>query len=295
MDILIREVKQGSSKSVRMLDFVSVTERFEKKEVAQKKARRYLSKRLFETAIEEKSKTSRLTKSLEDKKPTNGLISSLATDYNRKQKDREKFKQKLKETQISFTTDTLAEDLETQILNIIKKEYIYRIENPEKTPDFYLPISEITNLVERRTKITPGELYPLLENLSNTDLELNLIDNPEEPEDKKIKFLPFTDDSMSYSLAHFRGEEYSIFRIIVIKNFLKALKSKKEKKTLFQLRKGVPEKTDSQKSLFSLLNNLYKYYPLYSEQITKIPDTNKLLKQLDIWVKAIEKIDALNE
>ncbi len=295
MDILIREVKQDLGKPVKMLDFVSVTERFEKKEVAQKKARSYLSKRLFETAIEEKSKVSRLTKSLDTEPPADSLVSSLATDYNRKQKDREIFKQKRKEAQISFTADDLAGDLKTQILNIIKKEYVYRIENPEKTPDFYVPISEITNIIERRTKITPGELYPILYDLSNTDIELTLIDNPEEPEDKKIKFLPFADESMSYSLAHFRAEEYNAFRIAVTKNFLKALKAKKEKKSIYQLKKEIPDRTESQKSLLELLNNLYKYYPLYTEQISQVPDTQKLLKKLDTWIKAIETIDSLNE
>jgi len=286
MDIIIREVKQDLGKPVKMLDFVSVTERFEKKGVAQKKARSYLSKRLFETAIEKKSKVSRLAKNLKAEQPADSLISSLATDYSKKQKDSELLKQKRKEAQISFTTFT--EDLESQIINIIKKEYTFRIENPDKAPDFYIPISEITNIIERRTKIPPGELHLILENLNSTDIEIALVDNPEEPEDKKIKFLPYADDSMSFSLAHFRPEEYSKFKITVIKNFLKALKAKKEKRELFQLKKEIPDQTDKQKSLLDLLNNLYRYYPLYSEQITREPDTKKLLKQLDDWIKAIK-------
>lgn len=286
MDIIIREVKQDLGKPVKMLDFVSVTERFEKKGVAQKKARSYLSKRLFETAIEKKSKVSRLAKNLKAEQPADSLISSLATDYSKKQKDSELLKQKRKEAQISFTTFT--EDLESQIINIIKKEYTFRIENPDKAPDFYIPISEITNIIERRTKIPPGELHLILENLNSTDIEIALVDNPEEPEDKKIKFLPYADDSMSFSLAHFRPEEYSKFKITVIKNFLKALKAKKEKRELFQLKKEIPDQTDKQRSLLDLLNNLYRYYPLYSEQITQEPDTKKLLKQLDNWIKAIK-------
>ena len=139
-------------------------------------------------------------------------------------------------------------ELKNQIIQIIRKEYMYRIENPEKIPEFYIPISEISSQIERRTKINPGELYPILEDLSKRDIEIVLIDNPEEPEDKKIRLLPYTDDSMIYSLASFRPEEYVNFRIYVTKNFLKALNAKKEKRILFQLKKDIPEQTENQRS-----------------------------------------------
>ncbi len=294
MDILIREEKQDLGKPVKMLDFVSVTERFEKKEVAHQKARRYLSERLYETAIEKKTKTSRLG-TVEGDQPTDSFISSLSADYSKKQRDSEFFKQKRKETQFSFTAENLAEDLESQIMQIIRKEYIYRIENPEKTPEFNFPISEISNQIEQATKINPGELYPILDELDKRDIEFTLIDNPDEPEDKRILFLPFADYSMNFSLFNFRPEEYSAFRIIVTKNFLKALKSKKEKRSLFQLKKDISGQTESQKSLLELLNGLYLYYPLYSEQISRVPNTQKLLKQLDSWIKGIEKIGSSNK
>jgi DNA-binding PadR family transcriptional regulator len=293
MDILITEKKQDLGKPVKMLDFVSVTERFEKKGVAQQKARKYLSERILTTAMEGQSKTSRLG-TTEAGQPTDSFISSLSTDYGKKQKDKELFQQRLKETQLSFTAEDLTEDVNEIIMQIIKKEYIFRIENPEKAPDFYIPISEITNQIERRTKITPGELYPILEDLSKNDIEFALIENPDEPEDKKIKIFPFADDRMNFSLTNFRPVEYSNFRVVVSKNFLKTLKVKKEKRTLFQLKKDIPNQTESQRSLLEMLENLYKYYPKYSEQINQIPNTQKLLKQLDTWIKAIEKIKSSN-
>jgi len=288
MDILITEEKKEFGKPIKMIDFVSVTERFEKKEVAQQKARKFLSERLYETAIEKKSKTSRLGKGTGIDKPTDSFISSLTTNYNKKQKDKELRHQKLKDTQIPFTEADLSEDLKNQIKEIIRKEYIYRIENPEKIIEIYFPISEITSQIERRLKINPGEFYLILEELSSKDIELSLIDNPEEPEDKKIKFFPFADHSMSYSLANFRPEEYTNFRISVIKNLLKALKTKKEKRVLFQLKKEIIDQTDNQRSWIGLLDNLYKYYPLYTEQINQVPNTQKLLTQLNKWRKVFE-------
>ncbi|MFX0137320.1 MAG: hypothetical protein ACFFDN_27020, partial [Candidatus Hodarchaeota archaeon] len=247
MDILITEVKKELGKPIKMIDFVSVTERFEKKEVAQQKARKYLSERILERAREGASKTSRLGKAAEAEKPTDSFISSLSTDYNKKQRDKEIFQKKLKETQISFTAEDLFKDLKSQIMQLIKKEYLYRIENPEKIPEFRFPISEISSQIERKLKINPGEFYLILEDLSNTDIELALIDNPDEPEDKRIRFLPYADENMIYSLAAFRPEEYSRFRILVTKDFLKALKTKKEKRILFQLKKEIPDETESQK------------------------------------------------
>ncbi|MFX1420198.1 MAG: hypothetical protein ACFE9N_14885 [Promethearchaeota archaeon] len=288
MDILITEEKQDIGKPLKMINFVSVTERFEKKGLAEQKARQYLSERLFKTATEEKSKTSRLVKSAESSTPTDTLISSLSTDYSRKQKDKEIHKKKLKEAQISFTTTT--EDLIAQIIQIIKKEYVYRIENPIKNPDFDIPVSEIIGQIERNTKIPSGEVYLILEDLSNNDLELSLIKNPDDPEDKKISFFPIADDNMNYSLANFRPEEYSNFKIAVIKNFLKALKAKKEKRVLFQLKKEIADHTENQKSWLNLLDNLYKYYPLYTEKVNQVPDTKKFLRQLDKWKEVFKEI-----
>ncbi|MFX0148772.1 MAG: hypothetical protein ACFE8E_13620, partial [Candidatus Hodarchaeota archaeon] len=49
IDVLIRKVKNNYGVTQKFIDFVSVIEKFDKKEVAQKKAKSYLSKRLYET------------------------------------------------------------------------------------------------------------------------------------------------------------------------------------------------------------------------------------------------------
>ncbi|MHA2036754.1 MAG: hypothetical protein ACW98X_09995 [Promethearchaeota archaeon] len=287
MDIMITEEKQDIGKPIKMINFTSVTERFEKKGVAKQKARKFLSERLFETALEKESKTSRLLKSADSEATTNSFVSSLTTGYSKKQKDKELFQQKLQGTEISFADRT--KGLKDQIINIIKKEYVFRIERPEKNPEFFIPFSEISNEIESSTKVSPGELYQILEDLNQTDLELKLVSNPNEPEDKLITFLPFTDDNLCYSLANFRAEEYSKFRVVVAKNFLRNLKAKKEKKVLFQLKKKIPEESEAQKSWVNLLTILHKFYPLYFEQLNSIPDTKKILKDLETIISDYEK------
>ena len=295
MDILITEEKQEDlGKPIKIINFTSVTERFEKKGVAKQKAKKFLSERLFETAIKKEKKTSRLLKGAdpESEAPTSSFISSLSTDYSKKQKDKELLQQKLQGTEISFTDRT--ESLKDQIIGIIKKEYIYRIEKPEKNPIFFIPISEISNEIESATRVTPGELYPILEDLNKTDLELRLVKNPDEPEDKLITFLPFSDDNMCYSLANFRLEAYSKFKTKVTKNFLKNFKAKRDRKrNIFQLKKGIPKQTETHESWITIMNILHKDFVKYNDMITKIPDLQGLRKDLDVMINDYEKREAL--
>ncbi|MFX0007079.1 MAG: hypothetical protein ACFFAV_10170, partial [Candidatus Hermodarchaeota archaeon] len=132
MDILITEEKKELGKPIKMIDFVSVTERFEKKGVAQQKARKYLSERLFETALEKRSKTSRLSTGEDTDKPTESFISSLTANYTKKEKEKEIHQRKLKDTQITFTEARFSKSVIDQIKQIVRKESMYRIENPEK-------------------------------------------------------------------------------------------------------------------------------------------------------------------
>ncbi|MFW9819569.1 MAG: hypothetical protein ACFFE5_08160 [Candidatus Thorarchaeota archaeon] len=150
MDILITEEKKDGGKRVKLIDFVSVTERFEKKGVAQQKARKYLSERLFETALEKRSKTSRLSTSEDTDKPTEGFISSLTANYTKKEKDKEIRQKKLKDTQVIFTETRLSKIVTDQIKQIVRKETMYRIENPEKLAEISFPISLISGQIEKR-------------------------------------------------------------------------------------------------------------------------------------------------
>ncbi len=288
MDIVIREETKGFKKPTKTIDFVSVTERFEKKGVAKQKAKQYLSQRLFETAIKKEKQTSRLVKSADSSKIESTFIASLTTDYSKKQVDKELFRQKVAEADITFSGD-LTSTIINRIIQVIKKEYVYRIENLEEDPDYFIPISEISGKIEQTLKINPGKLYQILEEISKKDLELRLVENPDEPEDKKIKFLPFTDDNMNYSLANFRPDDYSEFRVLVQKNFLKQFSAKREKRVLFQLKKGIPDQTEAQRSWVELLTLLHKYYPFFVEKLKLIPDKNKLQKQIDVMIKEFEK------
>ncbi|MFX0106052.1 MAG: hypothetical protein ACFE75_11255 [Candidatus Hodarchaeota archaeon] len=294
MDVLIRNIKDDYGNTQKLIDFVSITEKFDKKEVAQKKAKSYLSQRLYETMTKKSPDLFNLNRDLESDKASDLFMSSLTNTYSKKLKDQRLRNKKQKEAVISFAETEIQEPLKNLIIDILKKEYIYRIENSEKYPNFYFPISEIASIVQMETKITPGELYPILENLNAEDIELRLLNNDNEPEDKLIKFFPIADYALSYSLANFRPNEFNKIKIEIIKQFVRFLKKKRSKAGISRLKKGIGNDTEEQRVWNNILKNLYNYYPLYTEIQEKIQAGEGILqvfnifpkKQIDIFIES---------
>jgi len=290
MDVLLTEKKDDYGTMVKMIDFTSVTESYDKKGIAQKKAKKFLSERLYTTTTEKRRSHLNLGPVSNNGKASDQFLTSLSTDYSKKQKDEILFEQKQKETMISFTKKEIPTSLKNLILDILKKEYTYRIENEEKYPDFHFSISEISSQVQMETRISPGELYPILESITESDLELSLIKNPKEPEDKKVSFFPVADDDLSYSLANFRPEEYKKVRIKVIKNYMKFLKRKKARAIFSKLRKEIGNKTEEQQvwnTIYKILNN---YYPLYEAVVDRVRLGEDLPKVIKIFPKKDIKV-----
>ncbi|NVM45531.1 MAG: hypothetical protein HWN79_11500 [Candidatus Lokiarchaeota archaeon] len=285
IDISLTEKIDEDGRIQKFVDFSSVLEKFNKKTIAQKKAKKYLSDRLYNTMVSKKPKKLELHANTNSNQASDRFISSLAADYTKKQKDKLSFEQKQKDLSISFTQKEIPSSLKNTILEILKNEYIYRIENQEKYPDFKYSISEIASEIQMQTRITPGQLYPILETISEGDIELDLIKNPDEHEDRRITFFPIADDYLCYALANFRPEVYRKIRIKVIKSFIKFLNRTNVKTFFSKLRKEIGEKTEEQKvwnDLYKVLNN---YYPVYTEEVEKLKMGTGLLKIIKIFPK----------
>ncbi len=290
IDLAITRKTDKFGRTIQIIDFISVTEQFEKKSTAFKKARHFISTKLIETTSAEKRETLILSnKDLKTDKASDQFISSLTSEYSKKQKTEKLFKQKQKQQIISFKEGELPDYLKYIILEILKKEYIFRIENPEKYPDFHYPISQIVGQIQRDTKIQIGDIYPILEKLSRTDLELILLNNPEEPEDKKIKFFPISDDNINYALSNFRPEEYSEVKIKVTKIFQQFLKVKRSNTVIANIKRKIPNKTEDQKFWRELLSTLFDYFPEYEKELEYIPNRVKLRKQIEKIAKVYEE------
>jgi len=292
MNINLTDVKDDQGRYQKFVDFTSVLEKFDKKGVAQKKAKKYLSDRLFTTMRSDKPKKLDLRVDTNQSKASDQFISSLTSDYTKKQKDELSFELKQKDMSLSFTPKEIPQALKNNIIDILKKEYAYRIENQEKYPDFNYCVSEIASEIQMETRITPGQLFPILENIAAEDLELNLEKNPEEPEDKRINFFPIADDALSHTLANFRPEVYKKIIIKVTKQFLKFLNRKKSKAIFPKLRKQIGENTEEQRGwneIYKILNNFYPKYVEIVERIrlgVELPKILKLFpkKDIDIFI-----------
>jgi len=284
VDVQLTRTRDNSGNVVQMIDFLSVTEHFEKKGIAEEKAKRFLSRQLIETTSAKERKTTKLTKPLETDKASDQFIASLASTYDKKQKEKELLNEEGK-AKVAFTQKELPDYLKNQILDILKKEYLYRVENPENYLDFHYPISHITNQITLETRISAGEIYPILERLSKSDLELTLIKNPEESEDKKIKFFPIADDEISYALSNFRPEEYSEVKIKVIKKLIPLLKQKTTGISLATIQRKIPNQTESQKSWRLLMEYLNNYYPKFTKDLIELPNKRKLQKYIQNLIK----------
>lgn len=270
IDIIVRKVRNEHGGTQRVIDFVSVIEKFDKKEVAQKKAKSYLSKRLYETMTKKSTDLFKLNKVSEPDKASDIFMSSLTSTYSKKLKEERLTEKKQKETIISFTKKDIPEVLKDSIIDILKSEYIYRIENEDKYPLFQFPISEIASEIQMRTKITPGELYPILESISKQDIEFRLLENPDEPEDKIISFIPISDEALAYSYANFRPKQFAREKREIVKQLIKNLKRKKSKAHFSKIRKKLENITEKQQQWNYIYKSLDDYFPMYLQIQEKI-------------------------
>lgn len=282
INISITKKRDDYGRTVKIIDFISVTEQFQKKGVAEKKARKYMSERLVDT-MSAKKRDIQLAKNLKEDKPTDAFISSLTSDYRKKQIDQEKqVKEKSStKTKITFGKDSLDEGERKKLIAFLKKEYIYRIENTDEYDEIYFPISEIASDIQLKMNLNPGQLFPLLENLDNQDIEFTLLKNKELPEDKKIAFFPIADQNINYYLKHFRPELYHKIKREVRKIFDHRIHGKRNNAVLANLKRPINKDTESSQLWKTLLLRLFNYYPSYEKQLTYKPNRVKLIKVLE--------------
>jgi len=285
MDVLLTEKKNEYGITQKVIDFMSITEKFDSKAIAERKAKSFLSQRLYKMTSSKKPRILNLTNNAKSDKASDQFLNSLSAELTKKHRDEQKIKLKQNSTTISFAKREVPSSLKQSILNILKRKYIYRIENEEKYPEFTFPISEIASEVQLETKINPGELYPILETLNKTDIELRLLENPNEPEDKIISFLPIADDDLNYVLSSFRPIHYSKIKIEIMNRFTKYLQRKRVKATLSKVKKRIPNENEQQKQWNTLYRILFEYFPSYEEYIEKDRkggDISKILKKFPL-------------
>ncbi|MGV9198746.1 MAG: hypothetical protein ACOC4M_07890 [Promethearchaeia archaeon] len=291
INIKLTRERDNYGRIVKVIDFISVTEQFEKRDIAEKKAKRYMSERLFDTISAKKRKQIQLAKNLKEDKATDAFISSLTSDYTKKQKDKEKIRKskQSKRAKISFGKENFKDEEIKSLLEFLKKEYIYRIENREDYEKIYFPISEVASDIQLKMNINPGQLYRLLEELSENDIELTLLKNKNAPEDKKIAFFPISDDHLCYYLENFRPKLYYKIRREVQRIFNRRIHQTRTNSVISNLKTPIKEDSETAELWKEFLLRIFNYYPSYEKQLKSKRNRMKIIKALEKYGDLFEK------
>ncbi|MFX1238107.1 MAG: hypothetical protein ACFE8P_10360, partial [Promethearchaeota archaeon] len=269
----------------RIIEFFSITDIYEKKDLAKKKAKKFLSERLVDTmSLDKKKRNIELSKNLDNDKASDQFISALSTKYSKIHRSKGVVTRKKNQGHKILTAKReFSRELKEKILQILKKEYLYRIESEKKYPDFHYPISEIVFEIQRHTKISAGELYLILERIADMDIELTLIDNPEEPEDKRIMFYLIADESLMAAIKSFRPEEYIVIRANILKNFIETLSTPKTLTRLKNVKEGISAYSEKERIWSQLISYFIKEYLTYKNYYISMFSKKELKKVIDLF------------
>ena len=303
INIFISELKDEFGKIVQWINFVSVTEQFEKKGIAQKKVKKFLSEELVKSTTKIESGFDKLGKDLKSDKASDQFIASLTSTFGKRQQHKIERKEKLKELKnFPFKAKQITVEMKEIVIDIIKKEYKMRIQEVSKYPNFYIPISEIGEKIRLKTKIPLGFLYLLLDHISKEDLELKLLDNPENEKNKTIRFVPSYDNKLFKMLVEFRPIEYQELKTLFMVNFLISFKKHDPKKIFKNLYKKIDKKSEWRKRFRFLKEkyetNLVEKKKIFTlEELAEVFATVRKIKKQKILLSRIpkSKIEIVND
>ena len=166
MDVQLTEEIDEMGKKLVYLDFIPITERYQGDKNAETRANTYMRER-FTSLIgaRQRKKITLSKKNLSSSKQSDLFVQALSVQYGRKIKDEELIKKSRESEQlvIDQTIDTDTKDL---IYDLVKKEYMRRINSPSEFPEIRFKISDIAGMVEEATRVSPGRLYPLLKDMA---------------------------------------------------------------------------------------------------------------------------------
>ncbi len=283
-NITLNEMSDDYGNKGIWIDFISITERFEKKEKAEKKAKKYLAEELVKTTSKKVKDLSKLGKNLKSGKASDQFIASLTSTYDKKQIHKQERAEKLSKLKdIPFKSELLDIRSKKKIIKILKMEYKYRIENRSDYPEIYIPISDIAKVIKSKTRISLGAITPILMSLSLIDLELTLVDNQDNPDDKKILIIPYFDFEMNELLSKFRPEEYQIVKKSITNNFLMHLKEQNHEEILTTLYDEIrisKKKSIEWEGFLECLNHNYKNYDKQLPLSANIEKLHKAIKNI---------------
>lgn len=285
VDIQLKKKWDDKGNKIYWVEFLSITgRRYEKKSVAEKKARRFLTEQLIESTSNNKKKgLKKLSKGISGSEAPDQLISSLSRQYDKKQEDQKKLNEIQQNKKLTFKPENISEELKQYIIDIIQEEYNSRIVDIKKYPELYPKISDVVEPVREKANISAGDLYPILKDLHKTISRVKLVRNPELPEDKKIWMRDLSDFKTCYKLEQFRPNEYLKLRKVLINNFCESLQKRYPKSIVTQLYRALAENRENKEVATRWKNNLNyfrKHIKEYHSEVLKRPKIDELRQHI---------------
>ncbi len=235
MDVQILEIENEDGEKDVYLDFIPITERYQNDKKAEGRANKFMRERFNELITSDKRKRIKLysgkKSSLSSSKQSDLFVQALGIQYGRKIKDEESRKQNEEEQEI-ILNKAIDKDTKDLVYELIRQEYMRRVKHVSDYEEVRFRISEIARKVEDATKVSPGRLYPLLEQMAVEDWNFNLsakIEDKKTEEDKLIEFLPIDDFEIYELLEKYRPNMNKEVNILMQTWFERNIKYKRTK------------------------------------------------------------------
>ncbi|HMF30152.1 MAG TPA: hypothetical protein VKK79_01960 [Candidatus Lokiarchaeia archaeon] len=224
--VLEEEIVEGGK--IKYIDFVPITEKYQESAEADKKAKTRLTEQLAGSLKAKSSDRQRILVKTKKKlsKQKNAvagdLISTLQSSFSKKAKEEKEDHLKT----MDFKKD-LKEDVAEIIMQFLRSEYISRVKQTEDIPDPAMKLSDIAEHVEEVTKVNPAELASVLDIIALQNANIVVEDNPDDPNDKIIDFMPVSDMEISDLVEQLRPAKLSRLIIYFWNELSEAVKVKR--------------------------------------------------------------------
>ncbi len=289
VDIKLQKKLDRKGEKVYWIEFLSITETYEKKSVAKKKARSFLTEQLIEsTSKKDKHTLKEIGKGVKKTEAPGQLISSLSNRYDKKEAAKRKMREINQNKDLSFKSKGITGDLIDLLIQAIEEQYNARIIDPKQYPQLYPKISEVAKIVQEKTKITAGDLFPLLEKINKRETKIKLIRNLESPEDKRIWIRDLSDYKACVQMKQFRPNEYLKLQKLLIRRFCNNLQYKYPKNIISKLYSDVAKsekKTDATLLWRHNLSVFIDYITEYHSYLLESPKLADLRKCITLLTK----------
>ncbi|MBD3353294.1 MAG: hypothetical protein GF364_17570 [Candidatus Lokiarchaeota archaeon] len=313
-------IEEEDGQEVKYIEFISITEKYQRSGVSRSRAQKYMTSRLIDTLGKDKKRI-RLAdskKKITEVSEREQFLSALGSGFYKKVKDNESRDIENVSDALKTTFDKEVDEVTAEVIyEMIKREYIRRVTHPISFNDeeCAIKISEIADDVYKATKISAGTLYPLMDSWAQENWNIQFLDQWDEYGDKDldkltvegdhyIDFNPISDFEISEAVQKYRPRRLLLVKKVLCAWLYDALTLEKERiKPLIKLDRNEKKALRKIDNIFwskHFYHRLYWYKMMelfhegYKKKIRQFT-YNKNMKNLLDCVKKIKKSKEISE